>query len=372
MVRRKLGSSAMVNLMATETPRAGNQGKRLPLVSSEIGGQRARRRMLVEMGKQHRWGVILAGGEGTRLRSLTQLVSCEDKPKQFCCLLGAGSLFTLARKRIAESVLPHQTLFVLLKSHEHFYAKELEDVPAAQMIVQPANRGTLPAVLCSLLRIKRLDPRGVVALFPSDHYYSDESDFLAAVDLAFTAAEKEPESVILLGAPATRAETEGGWIEVKASISTRTRHGLLRVKRLWERPSRPVAEDLLDRGCVRNTAVMVGRAHAFLHLIERGARELYQALAATNGCKEEAMMEAAYPRLPAVDLSSWVLTAAPETLRVLCFGAAGWNDLDNPEHLIEAASSTGRENRWITLWRRDAARVATAESNSLGYSKIAS
>ena len=41
---------------------------------------------------KHQWAVILAGGEGVRLRPLTRLVSGEDIPKQFCPLLNGRTL----------------------------------------------------------------------------------------------------------------------------------------------------------------------------------------------------------------------------------------------------------------------------------------
>jgi hypothetical protein len=53
---------------------------------------------------KHRWGVILAGGEGVRLRSLTRLVSGDDRPKQFCPLLGGRTLLNQTRRRIQRSI----------------------------------------------------------------------------------------------------------------------------------------------------------------------------------------------------------------------------------------------------------------------------
>lgn len=38
------------------------------------------------------------------------------------------------------------------------------------MVIQPENRGTVPAILYSLLRLTTMVSRGPVAIFPSDHY----------------------------------------------------------------------------------------------------------------------------------------------------------------------------------------------------------
>jgi mannose-1-phosphate guanylyltransferase len=40
------------------------------------------------------WAVILAGGDGVRLRGLTRSITGDDRPKQFCALVGADALLT--------------------------------------------------------------------------------------------------------------------------------------------------------------------------------------------------------------------------------------------------------------------------------------
>src|SRR5436190_23868288 len=164
---------------------------------------------------RRRWAVVLAGGEGVRLRSLTRLVSGDNRPKQFCPLLGGCTLLAQTRIRITGGVADSRTLFVLLKSHECFYRKELRGVAPARMVVQPSNRGTLPAILSSLMRIIRQDRNALVAFFPSDHFYFDEERFREDVESAFTAAEDHPQTVILLAAEAKHAEVGYGWIEVE-------------------------------------------------------------------------------------------------------------------------------------------------------------
>jgi mannose-1-phosphate guanylyltransferase len=313
--------------------------------------------------RKHRWGVILAGGEGKRLRSLTRLVTGDDRPKQFCPLLGGTTLLAQTRKRIARSVSSDRTMFVLLRSQERFYSTELEDVPPLQMVVQPGNRGTLPAILCSLIRVARLDDQAVVAFFPSDHHYSEEGKFLDGLDLAFRMAQASPETVILLGAAATRAEAGYGWIEAGAAVSTHSSSGLLRVKRFWEKPSPDVAGFLLDRGCVWNTFVMVGRALAFLDMIQSGAPDVYQAFEPVLARKagfHEGTMKAIYSGLASTDFSKVVLSAAPENLGVLCIGDVGWSDLGDPNRVITMLSETGVEREWVTLWRRGAAAASAA------------
>src|ERR1044072_8842110 len=87
----------------------------------------------------HRWGIILAGGEGARLRSLTRAIVGDERPKQFCPILGDETLLDQTRNRVALAVPPQRTLFVVTRTHEQFYRSHLCDVPPELLVVQPKN-----------------------------------------------------------------------------------------------------------------------------------------------------------------------------------------------------------------------------------------
>jgi mannose-1-phosphate guanylyltransferase len=313
--------------------------------------------------QEHHWGVILAGGEGVRLRKLTRLVSGEDTPKQFCPLFGGRTLLGQTSQRIARGISQERTVYVLLSSHERFYSKELRNVPATRLVVQPSNRGTLPAILASLISIIRKDKDAVVGFFPSDHHYTEEDRFMSGVDLAFAAAESNPESVLLLGVAAKHPETEYGWIEAAPAMSTDSRDGFLRVKCFWEKPSPRTAQDLLERGCVWNTFVMVGRAQAFLDLIRSGAPDVYEDFEPLLDLPEDTALPLAgiYEKLDAVDFSKLVLSSASDRLGVLCLGDVGWSDLGDPRRVMTMLTETGVTHEWMTSWRERSV-AATAGS----------
>jgi mannose-1-phosphate guanylyltransferase len=42
--------------------------------------------------KNNLWGIVLAGGEGTRLKNLVKRLYGYHRPKQYCTLTGARSL----------------------------------------------------------------------------------------------------------------------------------------------------------------------------------------------------------------------------------------------------------------------------------------
>jgi mannose-1-phosphate guanylyltransferase len=73
------------------------------------------------IGRAANWAVILAGGDGTRLRELSYAVSGEWRLKQFCSFFGGKSLLTHTRERISPLFPEEKTLFVLNRAHEVHY-----------------------------------------------------------------------------------------------------------------------------------------------------------------------------------------------------------------------------------------------------------
>jgi len=318
---------------------------------------------------RYRWGVILAGGDGVRLRPLTRFISGDDRPKQFCRLFGARTLLSQTRSRIKSSISRERTLVVLTGSHERFYTEELSDVARNRMIVQPENRGTLPAILCALLRIVQLDEDASVAFFPSDHHYADEKKLIAGIESAFAIAHTDPDAVILFGALARHAEVAYGWIEPDVSSGDAlngdalndSENPLPRVRRFWEKPSESDARMLLERGCLWNTFVMVGRARAFLAMIQLAAPGLYDVFAPLSLRTHSEMAEslaAAYSRIATADFSEQVLSTQPDKLTVLSLGDVGWSDLGDPQRVVSTLSRHGAETPWIAPWHRSLAASA--------------
>ena len=294
--------------------------------------------------KVHQWGVILAGGEGVRLKPLTRMISGDDRPKQFCPVLPGRSLLSHTRLRIAPYLAPERTQVILLKAHEAFYSSEFNHLDARQMAIQPRNRGTLPAILLALVRVLRSDADAQVAFFPADHYYRDEGAFMSGVQSAFAASALNPESVILLGATPDHPETGYGWIEASGDAAA----GLRKVRRFWEKPATHVARQLLERGCAWNTFVMVGRAKAFWELIRWRAEEVmswFEPLLRASAGQENLMVEDIYDSISSSDFSSLVLSSAAERLRLLSLPDIGWSDLGEPQRVYAVLSSAPERRR---------------------------
>ena len=302
--------------------------------------------------ESHHWGVVLAGGDGVRLRELTQSVWGADRPKQFCPLLGNRTLLEDTRHRAERSVPPDQILYSVTQAHEQYYLPSLADRPS-QRIVQPSNRGTAPAILSALIHVTRRDPNAIVVILPCDHYYSPESAFTIALGSAFEIAEQRLRSIVLLGVEPKSPEVDYGWIELGKTIDSRS--GLSRVGAFQEKPPLAVAEALFRAGSLWNTFVMVGPVCTFLEMawdtVPNLLQELQSPEVASSPSGEIRIPDAVYDRIGTTDFSREVLSSATDRLLALRLSNVEWSDLGDPYRvLVTLLEKNGALPSWAKLW----------------------
>ena len=300
--------------------------------------------MLSTSDKTHKWAVVLAGGDGTRLQELTRRISGDSRPKQFCEFFGGKSLLAHTRDRIAPVFHEERTLFVLTQAHEAFYRPELGDVQPERRVVQPENRGTAVAMALCLELIAQQDENALVSFFPSDHDYADCSAFRESVESGLRMIEEYRHCLLIFGAEARYPEIEYGWIEPGPALVDSVVHPLHRVSRFWEKPALEHAAVLRRRGCLWNTFVTIGLARTFLELLSVAVPEVTRSFAVQS---VNYQLDGIYANIPRADFSRSVLTKMPERLVVLGDAASGWTDFGSPRRVVDVLSRHGVTPSWL-------------------------
>jgi len=286
--------------------------------------------------QQNTWALVLAAGEGSRLRSLTTDSSGTAVPKQFCSLQGGPSLLQEALHR-AQAVAPRERICtVVAENHRRWWQGTLWSLPAANIFVQPANRGTAIGILMPVLRILARDPLARIVFLPADHYVREEEVLGRALRAAVSVLPSHDDDLVLLGITPEDADPELGYILPGSSSVGRA----WPVERFVEKPDVTAAQELIGAGGLWNSFIFAANGFAVLSLMRSRFPEIVEdldtALAhdATLRRGAPALAEV-YERLPRIDFSRHVVQGAERRLRVMQVPRCGWNDLGTPRRVAE-------------------------------------
>jgi len=288
------------------------------------------------MNNSNTWALVLAAGEGSRLRSLTTTPGGLSVPKQFCSLVGGPSLLQEALHR-AEAVAPRQRICtVVAAQHRRWWEGPLWSLPDANIIVQPENCGTANGILLPLLHIIERDPDARVVLLPSDHHVRDEAVLARALRQATSLVSGHSEHILMLGVEPEELDPELGYILPSYS----DRRGAFHIAQFVEKPSITLARQLIDRGAMWNVFMLVGAARLFVQLIEQRYPEIVMEMRAVvkrdASYPNDAIAAAdLYDRLPDLDFSRHIVEGNEDHFRVLPVAPCGWSDLGTPQRVAD-------------------------------------
>jgi mannose-1-phosphate guanylyltransferase len=289
---------------------------------------------------EHVWAVVLAGGDGTRLRALTTGPCGTPVPKQFCSLHGKSTLIEDAMARAAGVVAHERICAIVAQQHRQWWLQTLDRMPRENVIVQPRNKGTAIGVLYSLLHIIARDPQARILLLPADHYVRDELVLRQALRIALARVDADDSKPVLLGLEPDEADPELGYI----LPGTRDQLGGRFVGRFVEKPTPQVAKEIIAGGGLWNTFIIAASAQALLNMYtQRFApivmeMQVIMSRAANAGLPAPAGWAALaemYERLPDIDFSRHLLEGRESDLRVVRVPACGWSDLGTPKRVGE-------------------------------------
>ena len=281
------------------------------------------------------WALVLAAGEGSRLRALTTDRQGNSIPKQFCSLNGGATLLQLALHRGTRVAPWERIVTIVAEQHEMWWRNELAFAPEPNVIVQTRNRGTAIGVLMPLLRILARDPEARIVLLPSDHFVADEDVLARSMREALAEVHRRPERVVLLGIVPDEPDGEFGWIIPAIGGEG----GVQRVRRFVEKPPPPVAAELMGQGGVWNSFILAATGKTLLELFDQklpaAVTALWGAMDLGLGAahRPDALAEA-YARLDSYDFCRDVLEGCEDRLSVLPVPRCGWSDLGTPDRVV--------------------------------------
>lgn len=270
------------------------------------------------------WALVLAGGDGRRLRELTERLAGRPIPKQYCRITGDRSMLEATLHRIAPLVPPERTLVIVNRDHLELARPQLAALPPENLLVQPSNRDTGPGLLWSLLALERRAPGALIATLPSDHFIADDAAFRDCLARAAELVAGAPDEVALLGVRPEEPSPEYGYVVPASRVAAPGGMAAFRVAAFEEKPPRRLARAIVRAGALWNCFVMVFRTTRMLELLAHVRPEEHAAMSAVAG--DAGALERYYEHAEPWNFSTGFLTRVARELLVLEADGLGWSD----------------------------------------------
>jgi mannose-1-phosphate guanylyltransferase len=298
------------------------------------------------------WGIVLAAGEGTRVREFLAQLCGGRGIKQFSAVTGRRSMLQHTLDR-TEQLIPRKRILVVVSAdHRAEVEAQLKEWPAENIIFQPANRDTAPGILLPLAHVSHRDPLANVAIFPCDHFIRHEVRFLRTVCRAVAEIERFPQDFVLLGMTPDQAEEGYGWIEPSPTTESRDTRA---VERFWEKPDPATTHVLLSRGALWNTFVCVAWVPTVWNMVRQVAPDVDAAFAdIRHGLGTPAAAEViarVYASLRCLNFSSGVCEPLVSRLRVLPVPDVGWSDWGSVQRICDSLAQMGKLDELLARLR---------------------
>lgn len=291
------------------------------------------------------YAVIMAGGVGSRFWPR----STEKTPKQLLEIVHKGTMIQNTVERMSGLIEPSKILVVTSRVQKSTVARQLPQIPAENIIVEPIGRNTAPCIGLAALFIRRIDPDAVMVVLPADHLMQDEEEFRRVLGLAIWVAY-ESARLITIGIAPTRPETGYGYIQVvdeDDGTNPYFSRGVLKVKTFAEKPNRETAQKFLDSGdFLWNSGMFIWKVEAILREIRNSLPELHAELekieAAIGSDREEAAIETGYRTIRGISIDYGVMEKAREVY--VLRGAFGWSDVGSWDEVYRISGKDAEGN----------------------------
>jgi len=282
---------------------------------------------------EHFWGVVPAGGAGTRLWPLSRAGS----PKFLLDLTGTGRTLIQGTLDRLGPLTGDRVLVVTGAAHRDAVTAQLPELDPDSVVAEPSARDSMAAIGLAAALLERRDPEAVMGSFAADHVITEPGVFRETVRLAVEVARDD--WLVTIGIDPVTPSPAFGYVHLGDDLPGHP--GASRVRAFVEKPSVHMAREYLASGEYRwNAGMFVVRPTVLLDLLadgDPGFAANLRAIAADPGRLEEL-----WPTLPKIAVDHAVAEPAADAGRVAVVPASfGWDDVGDFDSLAELLGATG-------------------------------
>jgi mannose-1-phosphate guanylyltransferase len=257
-----------------------------------------------------RYGVIMAGGSGTRLWPLSRA----DQPKQLLKVVRGQSLLQHSYQRLRGLLQPEQIFVCTAASQGPAVLQNLPELPPQNLLGEPQARDTANAVGFSAAVLAKRDPDAVCAIVTADHVIEPISEFQSSLRKAFDVVAQQPAALVTFGIIPDQGHTGLGYIHRGEALPI---SGAYRVQAFKEKPDKATADRYVESGRYYwNSGMFVWRCDTVLNELASHLPESHAGLMKISEAwgtpAQQSTLESVYPKLPKISIDYAVMEPASQ------------------------------------------------------------
>lgn len=280
------------------------------------------------------YGIILAGGSGSRLWPLSR----ELCPKQLLKLDGENSLLQSTFKRLCRFIDPENIVSITNIKHANDVKFQLSKVCGDSVVLsEPIAKNTAPAIAASIEYFKQMkDENEVVIIVPSDHLIKDLEKFENTVKTGLKAAEEG--KIVTFGIQPTYPETGYGYIKTKSEND-----GIFDVDCFVEKPDLKTAQKyLLEGNYFWNSGIFMAKVSTLLKEFAHYQKEIFENLSKLNYKESITIKYGVFEDMPSISFDYAIMEKSNKI--VLCKLQSDWSDLGSWQSLYDVTEKDSNGN----------------------------
>lgn len=231
----------------------------------------------------HRYALIMAGGQGTRFWPY----STEEKPKQFLDIIGGSSLIGQTYDRLKEFILPEHIFVIADRKYRELTLESVPELKGSNYIVEPSPKNTAPCLILANIVISAMDPEATLLVVPADHYIPEKDVFAREMSDAMKAAEERV--IVTSGVKPYIPHTGYGYIKFNSEQSDVTGDTeFFRVDEFREKPSLETAEKYVKAGnYFWNSGMFLYKLKYFREFLDKYAPDYFRFYKELESCAQD-------------------------------------------------------------------------------------
>lgn len=283
------------------------------------------------------YGIILAGGSGSRLWPLSR----ELYPKQLLNLISDKSLLQSTFERLTNCMQKDEILSITNTKHSANVRMQLaQQTENPKVLSEPVSKNTAPAIaLATKYIMQETGEDPVILVVPSDHLIQDKEHFLSTVKKGEKLAEEG--YIVTFGIKPNYPETGYGYINTLKPLDIG-----FKVKEFVEKPNLETAEKYLKAGTYYwNSGIFMFKASTMLAEIEKNAPEIAKIAQNVDFTKSSDIPFVEFDKMPSISIDYAVMEKSDKIALVAL--ESDWNDLGSWQSIYDVSKKDENNNVFI-------------------------